>query len=195
MIKQFVVVLFLIFSFQANLVAQELANGIYAKIFTSKGEILAKLYYQRVPKTTRNFIGLAEGSKTWTHPRNGKIMNNKPLYSHLLFHRVIPNFMIQTGDPLGNGTGGPGYRFADEFHPDLKHDKPGRLSMANAGPNTNGSQFFITHVPTPWLNYKHSVFGQVIRGQKVVDSIQKGDRLEKIKILRIGEAAKKFSVY
>ncbi|MCK6512198.1 peptidylprolyl isomerase [Myxococcota bacterium] len=121
-------------------------------IYTSKGTIIAQLFAKRVPKTVANFVGLATGNKAWKDPSNGQMQYNRPFYDGRIFHRVIPSFMIQTGCPLGNGTGGPGYRFEDEFHPDLKHDKPGILSMANSGPNTNGSQFFITHKATPWLD-------------------------------------------
>ena len=162
-------------------------NGIYAKITTEKGEILISLEYKLTPITVSNFIGLSSG--TLSNRSNKK---NKRFYDGLVFHRVIPDFMIQGGCPNGNGMGGPGYNFKDEFHADLKHDKPGVLSMANAGPNTNGSQFFITHLPTPWLDGKHSVFGNVIEGQSVVDSISNGDKIVKIEIIRVGAEAEKF---
>jgi len=128
------------------------AEKTWAVIYTSKGTIIAQLFAKRVPKTVANFVALATGTKAWKDPTSGQMQHNRPFYDGRIFHRVIPSFMIQTGCPLGNGTGGPGYRFEDEFHPDLKHDKPGILSMANSGPNTNGSQFFITHKATPWLD-------------------------------------------
>ena len=162
-------------------------NGIYAKITTEKGEISISLEYKLTPITVSNFIGLSSG--TLSNHSNKK---NTKFYDDLVFHRVIPDFMIQGGCPNGNGMGGPGYNFKDEFHADLKHDKPGVLSMANAGPNTNGSQFFITHLPTPWLDGKHSVFGSVIEGQSVVDSISNGDKIVKIEIIRVGVEAEKF---
>ncbi|GIZ15174.1 peptidylprolyl isomerase [Capnocytophaga catalasegens] len=159
-------------------------NGIYAKFITSRGEILVRLTYDKTPATVGNFVALAEGTMKNTARKEGE-----PYYDGLKFHRVIADFMIQGGCPLGTGTGDAGYKFDDEFHPDLKHDKPGVLSMANAGANTNSSQFFITHTPTPWLDNKHAVFGQVIEGQDVVDSIQQGDTIEKVEILRIGKEA------
>ena len=162
-------------------------NGIYAKIITDKGDILVNLEYKLTPITVSNFIGLSLG--TLSNYSNRK---NARFYDNLFFHRVIPDFMIQGGCPNGNGMGGPGYNFKDEFHPDLKHDKPGVLSMANAGPNTNGSQFFITHLPTPWLDGKHSVFGSVIEGQSIVDLISNGDEIQKVEIIRIGHDAEKF---
>ncbi len=162
-------------------------NGIYAKITTDKGDILVNLEYKLTPITVSNFIGLSLG--TLSNYSNRK---NARFYDNLSFHRVIPDFMIQGGCPNGNGMGGPGYNFKDEFHPNLKHDKPGVLSMANAGPNTNGSQFFITHLPTPWLDGKHSVFGNVIEGQSIVDSISNGDKIQKVEIIRIGDDAEKF---
>ena len=148
----------------------EKKGPLYATLKTSMGEIVIQLFDDKAPKTVANFVDLASGTKEWTDPKTREKVK-RPLYNGTIFHRVIPGFMIQGGDPLGNGTGGPGYRFEDEFNPDLKHSKPGILSMANAGPNTNGSQFFITQKPTPWLDGKHSVFGEVVKGQNVVDAI------------------------
>jgi peptidyl-prolyl cis-trans isomerase A (cyclophilin A) len=150
--------------------AQEKKGPVYATLKTSMGDIVVQLFEDRAPKTVANFIDLATGAKEWTDPKT-KEKVKRPLYNGTIFHRVIPGFMIQGGDPMGNGTGGPGYRFEDEFNPDLKHSKAGILSMANAGPNTNGSQFFIIQKPTPWLDSKHSVFGEVVKGQNVVDAI------------------------
>ena len=150
--------------------AQEKKGPIYATLKTSMGDIVIQLFEDKAPKTVANFVDLATGANEWTDPKT-KEKVKRPLYNGTIFHRVIPGFMIQGGDPLGNGTGGPGYRFEDEFNPDLKHSKPYILSMANAGPNTNGSQFFITHKATPWLDGKHSVFGEVVKGQEVVDAI------------------------
>ena len=141
----------------------------YATLVTSKGEIRVRLFDDTAPTTVDNFVGLATGTKTWK-TRFGENQNT-PLYPNTVFHRVIPGFMIQGGDPLGNGTGGPGYKFADEFGGGRTFDKPGYLAMANAGPNTNGSQFFITVVPTPWLDGKHTIFGEVVEGQDVADAI------------------------
>jgi len=163
-------------------------NGIYAKFNTSKGEILVKLTHDKTPGTVGNFVALAEGTL-----ENGVKKQGKPYYDGLTFHRVIPDFMIQGGCPLGTGTGDPGYKFDDEFHPELTHSGPGVLSMANAGPGTNGSQFFITHVATPWLDNKHTVFGHVEKGQEVVDSIAQGDKIESLTIVRIGAEAEKWN--
>ncbi len=159
-------------------------DGIYAVMETSKGAILLELFYDKTPLTVCNFVGLAEGTLD--------AAKGKKFYNGLLFHRVINDFMIQGGDPNGNGTGGPGYKFPDEFDPSLKHDVPGTLSMANSGPGTNGSQFFITHVPTPWLDGKHTVFGRVIEGQSVVNAIAQGDTIVSVTIVRRGDAAKAF---
>ncbi len=171
--------------------AGTLADGLYAKMQTSKGEIVLRLFYKRAPLTVSNFVGLAEGSKEWKDPVTSKARKTR-YYDGLSFHRVIKDFMIQGGDPLGTGTGGPGYTFQDEFHPELKHSKAGILSMANAGADTNGSQFFITHVPTPHLDNKHSVFGEVVEGMKVVNDIVKGDLINTVTIIRKGESAKSF---
>ena len=158
-------------------------NGIYAKLITSKGAIVVHLEHEKTPGTVGNFVALAEGNLENTAKPQGT-----PYYDGLKFHRVIPDFMIQGGCPQGTGTGNPGYQFDDEFHPDLKHHGPGVLSMANAGPGTNGSQFFITHIATPWLDGKHTVFGNVIEGQDIVDAIEQGDTMT-VEILRQGEAA------
>lgn len=165
-------------------------DGLYARMDTSKGEILLRLFHDKAPRTVGNFVGLADGTRAWKAPGGGE--KQAPFYDGLTFHRVIPDFMIQGGCPEGRGSGGPGYQFEDEFHPDLRHDKPGILSMANAGPGTNGSQFFITHVETSWLDDKHSVFGEVVEGQDVVDAILQGDTLKKVSIERVGAAAKAF---
>jgi peptidyl-prolyl cis-trans isomerase A (cyclophilin A) len=146
--------------------------GLYATFETNHGNIVIRLLEKEAPNTVANFVGLAEGSKEFTNEKTGN-KEKRPFYDGLVFHRVIPDFMIQGGCPLGSGTGGPGYRFADEFHPSLKHDKPGKLSMANAGPGTNGSQFFITVAATPWLDNRHSIFGEVVEGQEVADKISK----------------------
>ena len=159
-------------------------EGIYAKIITDKGNILLSLHYRLTPGTVANFIGLVEGKIDNTFKSK-----DEPFYNGLKFHRVIPDFMIQAGCPLGTGTGDPGYKFDDEFHKDLKHNKPGILSMANSGKATNGSQFFITHIPTDWLDNKHTVFGEVVEGQDVVDQIQQNDLMNTIEILRKGENA------
>ncbi len=143
--------------------------GLSAKFETTQGTITVKLFDKESPKTVANFVGLAEGTKEWTDPKSGQKVK-RPFYDGLIFHRVITDFMIQGGDPLGTGTGGPGYQFADEFS-SLKFDRPGLLAMANAGPNTNGSQFFITEVPTPWLTNKHTIFGEVTEGFDVIKKI------------------------
>lgn len=145
-------------------------SGTYAKFSTTEGDFTVKLFDKQVPKTVANFVGLAEGTKEWKDPRTGKMVK-KPFYNGLKFHRIIDGFMIQGGDPLGTGTGGPGYEFEDEFDKTLRHSKAGILSMANAGRNTNGSQFFITLAPTPHLNDKHSVFGEVVSGMDVVKKL------------------------
>jgi peptidyl-prolyl cis-trans isomerase A (cyclophilin A) len=142
-----------------------MANEIYANFDTTEGTFKIKLFADKAPKTVENFVSLADGSKTGT-----------PFYNGTIFHRVIPDFMIQGGDPEGTGRGGPGYKFADEFHPSLKHSKAGYLSMANAGPNTNGSQFFVTVAATPWLDNKHSIFGEVVEGYSIVEKISKVPR-------------------
>jgi peptidyl-prolyl cis-trans isomerase A (cyclophilin A) len=169
-----------------------------ATLRTSHGPIVVRLFPDHAPETVRNFVELAQGSREWTDPRTRRVTKSR-LYDGTVFHRVIPDFMIQGGDPLGTGTGGPGYRFADEFHPDLGFDRPYLLAMANAGPGTNGSQFFITTVPTPWLTGKHTIFGEVIEGSKVADAISRvrtgqGDRpatdvvLEQVEIEQAGSA-------
>jgi peptidyl-prolyl cis-trans isomerase A (cyclophilin A) len=150
--------------------AQEKKGPVYATLKTSMGDIVVQLFEDKAPKTVANFIGLATGTKEWTDPKTGEKVK-KPLYNGTIFHRVIPGFMIQGGDPLGNGTGGPGYRFEDEFNPELRHTRGGILSMANAGPNTNGSQFFITLAPTLHLDNRHSIFGEVVKGIEVVVAI------------------------
>ncbi|MES2811262.1 MAG: peptidylprolyl isomerase [Bacteroidota bacterium] len=163
-------------------------DGIYAKFNTSKGSILVKLTHDLTPGTVGNFVGLAEGNL-----ENSVKPQGQKYYDGLKFHRVIPDFMIQGGCPLGTGTGDGGYKFDDEFHPTLKHDKPGVLSMANAGPGTNGTQFFITHIATPWLDGKHSVFGHVVEGQEIVDAVAQGDALESVEIVRVGAEAEKWN--
>ena len=147
-----------------------MTTTLTATLRTNQGPIVIRLLPDHAPKTVRNFVDLAQGGREWTDPRTGRVTTGR-LYDGTIFHRVIPNFMIQGGDPLGTGTGGPGYQFADEFHPELQFDRPYLLAMANAGPGTNSSQFFITTVPTPHLNRRHTIFGEVIQGQEVVDQI------------------------
>ena len=163
-------------------------DGLYAKLHTTRGEVTIKLEHEKTPGTVGNFVGLAEGNL-----ENEAKPQGNPYYDGLKFHRVIPDFMVQGGDPKGTGVGGPGYQFEDEIHPDLKHDRPGILSMANAGPGTNGSQFFITHVATPWLDGKHTVFGHVVEGQDVVNDIKQGDKIDKVEIIREGDSAKNYN--
>jgi len=163
-------------------------DGIYANFKTSKGSILVKLTHDKTPGTVGNFVGLAEGQL-----ENSSKPMGTPYYDGLKFHRVISDFMIQGGCPKGQGTGGPGYQFDDEFDPSLKHNQPGVLSMANSGPGTNGSQFFITHTETSWVDGKHTVFGFVVEGQDVVDAVAQGDLIEKLEILRVGEEAKSWN--
>ncbi len=164
-----------------------MADQLFATFKTSAGDLVVKLFPEKAPKTVENFLGLVDGTKEWTDPvSNQKV--KRPLYDGTVFHRVIPDFMIQGGDPLGTGYGGPGFRFADEIGPDNKFDRPGLLAMANAGPNTNGSQFFITEAPTPHLNRGHTIFGEVVKGYELVPKIARGGnaktKLEKITITR-----------
>jgi len=163
-------------------------NGIYAKFNTTKGSILVHLEFEKTPGTVGNFVALAEGNL-----ENEITSQGTPYYDGLKFHRVIPDFMIQGGCPQGTGTGNPGYKFDDEFHSDLKHDAPGKLAMANSGPATNGSQFYITHVPTPWLDGKHTVFGSVVEGQEIVDAIAQGDEITSLEIVKVGAEAEAFN--
>jgi peptidyl-prolyl cis-trans isomerase A (cyclophilin A) len=149
-----------------------MTDTLTATLHTNQGPVVIRLFPDHAPKTVRNFVELAEGGKQWTDPSTGQATTSK-LYDGTIFHRVIPDFMIQGGDPLGSGRGGPGYKFADEIHPDLRFDRPYLLAMANAGPGTNGSQFFITVGATPWLNGKHTIFGEVIEGADVVDRISR----------------------
>lgn len=185
-VKRIIISLLMTIVFSSAGQAADLKSGMYAQFNTSKGTIIARLFYDKTPLTVINFVGLAEGSIDGGRGKEVKY------YDGLTFHRVIKDFMIQGGDPRGNGTGGPGYSFADEFVKELTHDGPGILSMANSGPNTNGSQFFITHKATPWLDNKHTVFGKVIAGQEVVDKIEKGDLIVSLIIHRKGDAAQTF---
>ena len=162
-------------------------EGIYAKFETSKGIVLLELTFDKTPGTVGNFVSLAEGTLKNDHKGAGE-----PYYNGMKFHRVIADFMVQGGCPQGSGVGGPGYQFDDEFHPDLKHNKPGTISMANSGPATNGSQFFITHGKTDWLDGKHTVFGYVIEGQDVINNITQGDIIDSVTIERHGVAAKEW---
>lgn len=166
---------------------KSLPDGLYAKIVTNQGEILCRLEYQKAPMTVANFVGLAEGEIPNTHKGEGE-----PYFDGLTFHRVVPNFVIQGGDPLANGLGGPGYYFNNETHPELPHNVAGTLSMANAGPNTNGSQFFITHRATPELDNGYSVFGYVVDGMVTVFKIKQGDTIQSVKIIRKGSEAENF---
>lgn len=179
------IILFAFFGMAATCENQE--SHMYAEFNTTQGLIKVELFFDKTPMTVANFIGLAEGQI-----ENSAKGANEPYYDGLKFHRVIPDFMIQGGDPLGNGMGGPGYKFPDEIVAELKHDGPGVLSMANSGPGTNGSQFFITHKETPWLDGKHTVFGKVVEGQDIVNEIGQGDEIISLKIVREGKAAKKF---
>ena len=170
-------------------------DGLFAKFFTSKGTITCKLEMEKTPMTVANFVGLAEGVVNNTFRTAGQ-----PFYDGLLFHRVISvangdgqDFMIQGGDPMGTGAGGPGYVFADEFDPSLRHSSPGMLSMANRGPATNGSQFFITIAPTPWLDNRHTIFGHVVEGQDIVNTMKQGVKMDSVRIERVGDAAKAFN--
>lgn len=192
-LKYFLFLTFLLFSFASFSTSAKTVekSDLLAKLYTNKGIITARLFYRRAPLTVMNFVGLAEGTLAWTHPTTEK-QTTEPLYQNLIFHHVR-DFMIQTGDPTGNGTGGPGFMFANEIHPELRHHKAGILSMANRGPNTNGSQFFITRQPTEWLDNYHTVFGEVIEGFEVVAQIVREDKLERIEIIRIGAAVHAFN--
>ena len=187
--KKIVVALSLMVISSIAIAAQKpkLADGLYAEMTTSKGIILMKLEVEKAPLTVANFVGLSEGKI-----KNDAKAIGVPYYDSMKFHRVIPNFMIQGGDPQGNGSGGPGYAFKDEFDPSLSFTGPGILAMANAGPTTNGSQFFITHIQTTWLNNKHTIFGKVLEGQNVVNAVAQGDYIVKVKIIRVGKLYKKY---
>lgn len=189
--KQYYILIFLIVSITSSCVSThpDLNDGLYAQLETNKGDILIDLTFKETPVTVANFVSLSEGKNKDVDDQ----FKNKKYYDGLIFHRVIENFMIQGGDPTGTGRGGPGYNFKDEFSEDLLHDGPGILSMANSGPKTNGSQFFITHKETPWLNGKHTVFGKVIKGQEIVDSIEQNDTIKSVTIIRNGRDAKRFN--
>ena len=180
-----IALIFTIMTASCNEQTPNLDDGLYARFATTKGNIFVELLPEQAPLTVTNFVGLAEGKLDFANKKGH-------FYDGLTFHRVIADFMIQGGDPDGTGSGGPGYRFADETDGPLKFDGPGVLAMANAGPNTNGSQFFITHVPTPWLDGKHTIFGRVVQGQDVVDAMEQGDAIEEVRILRIGADAEAF---
>ena len=165
----------------------DLPDGLFAEINTSKGTVIAELEFEKTPVTVANFVTLAEGKNAFVTEK----YKNKPFFDGLKFHRVIADFMIQGGDPLGDGTGDAGYKFKDEIT-NLRHDKAGILSMANSGPRTNGSQFFITHVPTPWLDGKHTVFGKVVQGMETVNKVVQNDTIVSVTIIRKGQKAKKF---
>jgi len=183
------ILLILTLSGEHGMAKSKLKDGLYARFDTSKGEILCSLEFKKTPLTVASFVGLAEGTKDLG---GGAKAKGDKFYDGLKFHRVIADFMIQGGCPLGTGTGGPGYSFPDEIDPELTHSRPGILSMANSGPGTNGSQFFITHVPTPHLDGKHTVFGHVVSGQDVVDKIKQNDLINSIEIIRVGSDAKNF---
>lgn len=185
--KKIFLLLFAICHFTSH-AQKEFGEGLYATFKTDKGDIIVKFTPEQTPLTVANFIALAEGK----HPKTDKKYQNKPFYNGLKFHRVIKDFMIQGGDPHGNGSGGPGYTFPDEFVPELKHNKAGVLSMANRGPATNGSQFFITHKATPHLDGKHTVFGYVMKGQDVVDAIEQNDIMKEVVITRVGQKYVKY---
>jgi peptidylprolyl isomerase len=187
MIRKIIVLIYFVFV-QCNNKFSYLDEGLYAQLDTNKGNILMKLNQDKTPITVANFVSLAEGDNKFVNDN----FKNKKFYDGIIFHRVIKDFMIQAGDPTASGSGGPGYKFDDEIT-DLKHDGPGVLSMANAGKNTNGSQFFITHKETPWLNGKHTVFGKIVEGLDVVDSIQQNDTIIGVEIIRIGTSAKNFN--
>ena len=187
MTKKVIILISFVFV-QCNNNFSHLDNGLYAQLNTNKGSILMKFTEDKTPNTVANFVSLAEGDNQFVSDD----FKNKKFYNGIIFHRVIKDFMIQAGDPTATGSGGPGYRFNDEIT-DLKHDGPGILSMANAGKNTNGSQFFITHKETPWLDGKHTVFGKIVEGLNVVDSIQQNDTINSVKIIRIGYDAKNFN--
>lgn len=190
----YIFVFAIVFTACKTLKYKDLKDGVYADIVTNKGDILLELYAKKAPMTVANFVSLAEGN----HPKLADSLKGNPYYNGVRFHRVIPNFMIQTGDPTGTGSGNAGYKFPDEFPIDslgnlvYKHDSKGILSMANSGPKTNSTQFFITHKATPWLNRKHSVFGKVEKGLELVDSIKQNDTIISIDIIRVGKFAKKF---